>query len=96
MSTVTNAVTAPALVVVGIMMAQQLKGVNWDDMVFAAAGFITIIMMILMYSISNGIACGFIVYTIAMCAAGRAKQIHPTVWALMIIFIIYFATPYFM
>ena len=96
LSTVTNAVTAPALVVVGIMMAQQLKGVNWDDMVFAAAGFITIIMMILMYSISNGIACGFIVYTIAMCAAGRAKQIHPTVWALMIIFIIYFATPYFM
>lgn len=96
LSTVTNAVTAPALVVVGIMMAQQLKGVNWDDMVFAAAGFITIIMMILMYSISNGIACGFIVYTIAMCAAGRAKQIHPTVWALMIIFIIYFTTPYFM
>ena len=96
LSTVTNAVTAPALIVVGVMMAQQLKGIDWDDMVFAAAGFITVLMMVLMYSISNGIACGFIVYTVAMCAAGRAKQIHPTVWALMIIFVIYFATPYFM
>lgn len=96
LSTVTNAVTAPALIVVGIMMAQQLKGIDWDDMIFAAAGFVTVIMMILMYSISNGIACGFIVYTIAMIAAGKAKEIHPTVWALMIIFVLYFATPYIM
>lgn len=94
LSAVTNAVTAPALIVVGIMMAQQLKGIDWDDMVFAASSFVTIIMMILMYSISNGIACGFIVYTVGMIAAGRTKEIHPTVWALMIIFVIYFATPY--
>ena len=94
LSAVTNAVTAPALIVVGIMMAQQFKGIDWDDMIFAASGFITIVMMILMYSISNGIACGFIVYTIAMIAAGKAKEIHPTVWVLMIIFVVYFATPY--
>lgn len=94
LSAVTNAVTAPALIVVGIMMAQQLKGVDWNNMIFAASGFITIIMMILMYSISNGIACGFIAYTVAMIAAGKTKEIHPTVWALMIIFVIYFATPY--
>ena len=86
--------TAPALIVVGIMMAQQLKGIDWDDMIFAASGFVTIVMMILMYSISNGIACGFIVYTVAMIAAGKAKAIHPTVWGLMIIFVVYFATPY--
>ena len=96
LSTVTNAVTAPALIVVGIMMAQQLKGIDWDDMIFAAAGFVTVIMMILMYSISNGIACGFIVYTVAMIAAGKAKEVHPTVWALMVIFVLYFATPYIM
>lgn len=96
LSAVTNAVTAPALIVVGIMMAQQLKGIDWDDMVFAAAGFVTIIMMILMYSISNGIACGFIVYTIGMIASGRTKDIHPTVWILMVIFVIYFVTPYIM
>lgn len=96
LSTVTNAVTAPALIVVGIMMAQQLKGIDWDDMIFASAGFVTVIMMILMYSISNGIACGFIVYTVAMIAAGKAKEIHPTVWVLMVIFVLYFATPYIM
>ena len=96
LSTVTNAVTAPALIVVGIMMAQQLKGIDWDDMIFASAGFVTVIMMILMYSISNGIACGFIVYTVAMIAAGKAKEVHPTVWVLMVIFVLYFATPYIM
>lgn len=96
LSAVTNAVTAPALIVVGVMMAQQLKGIDWDDMVYATSSFITVLMMVLMYSISNGIACGFIVYTVGMCAAGRIKQIHPTVWVLMVIFIIYFATPYMM
>lgn len=96
LSAVTNAVTAPALIVVGIMMAQQLKGIDWDDMVFAASGFITVLMMILMYSISNGIACGFIVYTTAMVAAKCTKEIHPTVWVLMVIFVLYFAIPYVM
>ncbi len=56
------------------MMAQQLKGIDWDDMIFAAAGFVTVIMMILMYSISNGIACGFIVYTIAMIQLVKLKK----------------------
>ena len=90
LSTAVSAVTAPALVVVGIMMAQQLKGIDWDDMVFAAAGFITVVFMILSYSISNGIAMGFIAYTVAMVAAGKVKQINPIVWALVIILILYF------
>ncbi len=90
LSTAVSAVTAPALVVVGIMMAQQLKGIDWDDMVFAAAGFITVVFMILSYSISNGIAMGFIAYTDAMVAAGKVKQINTIVWALVIIFILYF------
>ncbi|MBB5183378.1 NCS2 family permease [Catenisphaera adipataccumulans] len=93
LNAVTNAVTAPALIVVGIMMAQQLGGIDWDNMVYATAGFITIIFMILSYSISNGIAFGFIAFTIAMIADGRSKEIHPTVWVLLVIFVIYFATP---
>lgn len=96
LSAVTNAVTAPALVVVGIMMAQQLGGIDWDDMIFATAGFITVIFMILCYSISNGIAFGFIAYTIAMVAKGKAKEIHPSVWVLLVLFVIYFAAPNFM
>lgn len=91
---ITSAVTAPALIIVGVMMAQQLAKIDWDDMVYAIPAFITIIGMILTYSISNGIAFGFIAYAITMCSAGRAKQIHPTVWVLMVIFLFYFASPY--
>ncbi len=91
LSVVTNAVTAPALVVVGVLMAQQLKGINWDDLVFAASSFITIIIMILSYSIADGIAFGFITYAITSVAVGRAKQVSMIVWGLVVIFVLYFA-----
>ena len=86
----TNAVTAPALVVVGIMMSQHLSGVDWSDFTYAAAGFMTIISMMLFYSISNGIAIGFITYAAAMIAGGKTKEVSKVVWALNIIFIFYF------
>lgn len=92
LNTITNAVTAPALIVVGILMAQQLGGIDWNDFVFAAAGFTTVIMMILCYSISNGIALGFITYAVAMVGTNRTKEIKPIVWVLVAIFIVYFAT----
>lgn len=92
----TYAITAPALIVVGIMMAQQLKGIDWDNMVFATSSFLTIIGMILTYSISDGIAFGFITYAIAMTATGQAKKVNPVVWVLLLIFVAYFASPYFM
>ncbi len=91
LSVVTSSVTAPALFVVGILMAQQLKGIDWDDVVYAASGFVTVIVMVLTYSISDGIAFGFIVYTIASCAAGRSKEVSPVVWGLCAIFVAYFA-----
>ena len=91
LSVVTSAVTAPALVAVGISMASQLGGIEWDDIVFAASGFITLLMMILTYSISDGIAFGFIVYGLTSVVAGRAKQVKPIVWVLILIFVAYFA-----
>lgn len=87
---VTNAVTAPALVVVGIFMAQQLRDIDWDDIVYATTGFITILMMILTSSISNGIAFGFLAYALAMSTKGRAKEVHPIIWALVVVFLLYF------
>lgn len=92
---ITNAVTAPALIIVGVMMAQQLKDIEWDNLVIAIPAFVTVISMILTYSISNGIAFGFIAYAVAMIAAGKIKEVHATVWILMVIFVIYFASPYF-
>ena len=91
LSTATNAVTAPALIVVGMLMAQQLGGIDWDDFVSAASGFVTIITMVLSYSIANGIALGFITYTVAMTASGKAKKISPIIWILDVVFILYFA-----
>ena len=91
LSMITDAVTAPALVIVGILMASQLKDIKWDNLIFAASGFVTIIFMILGYSISNGIALGFIVYVISMIATGQAKNINKMVWVLFLLFIAYFA-----
>ena len=96
LSAITSAVTAPALIVVGIMMAQQLKGIEWDELENAVPAFITVISMVLTYSISNGIAFGFIAYTVSKIAAGKTKEIHVTVWGLLVIFLLYFISPYIM
>ncbi|MEG0177729.1 NCS2 family permease [Anaerorhabdus sp.] len=90
LSVVTSAVTAPALITVGILMVQQVKGIDWTDVGVAASSFVTIIMMMLCYSISDGIAVGFIVYTLANIGSGKIKDIKPIVWVLDIIFILYF------
>lgn len=87
---ITSAVTAPALVVVGVLMAQQLKGIEWDNLVYAASAFVTVIFMVLGYSISSGIALGFIVYALTMVATGKIKEISATVWVLVLLFVLYF------
>ena len=79
LSLFTSSVTAAALVIVGILMATQLKEVDWNNMVMASSVFITTIMMILTYSITIGISWGFITYAIASLATGKKKnsnQLH--------------------
>ncbi len=83
-------VVAPALVVVGVLMATQLSNVDWHDFSTAASGFITIIIMILSYSIANGIAAGFIVYVITKIFSKESKEIKPAVWVLFIVFVLHF------
>ena len=85
----TAPVTCAALVIVGILMIVQLKEVQWDSMVVAASVFMTIIMMILTYSISLGIAWGFVIYAIASLASGKAKELGWGIWVLVIVFLIY-------
>ena len=85
----TSSVTAAALVIVGILMIVQLKEVDWDNMVVAASVFMTIIMMLLTYSISLGIAWGFVTYAIASIATGKAKEFSPIMWIMVIIFALY-------
>ncbi len=87
---VTSAVTAPALIIVGALMATSLKDVNWSDFIDATSAFMTVIVMILGYSIAEGIAVGFIVYGVLSLVAGKAKRVSPIVWTLMIIFVFHF------
>lgn len=90
LTVVTNAVTAPALVVVGVLMAQQLKGIEWEELTNAVPAFVTIILMLLTYSISDGLAIGFLFYTVVEVFSGKAKKVEPIIYLLDIIFILYF------
>ncbi|UXS59328.1 NCS2 family permease [Staphylococcus ureilyticus] len=90
MEVVTSAVTTPALVVVGVLMAANFTEIDWKKFEVAVPAFITIIMMPLSYSIATGIACGFIFYPITMLISKRHKEVHPIMYALMILFILYF------
>ncbi|MBS1008960.1 NCS2 family permease [Leuconostoc suionicum] len=87
LSVVTSQVTAPALVVVGVLMAKNLRLIDWEDLAIAAPAFLIVIGMPLTYSISDGIALGFILYPITMIATGRIKKVHPLMYALAIMFI---------
>ncbi|MCO6183933.1 NCS2 family permease [Leuconostoc fallax] len=89
LTVVTSQVTAPALVVVGVLMAQNLRQIDWNDLAIAAPAFLIVIGMPLTYSISDGIALGFILYPITMIATGRGKKVHPLMYVLAVIFIIF-------
>ncbi|GAA0598868.1 NCS2 family permease [Virgibacillus siamensis] len=90
LSVVTAEVTAPALIIVGVLMSSSLKEIDWDKFEIAVPAFFTIITMPLTYSIATGIALGFIFYPITMALKGRVKEIHPVMYGLFVIFILYF------
>lgn len=90
MSVVTSAVTAPALVIVGVLMVSNLGKIDWQKFEIAVPAFLTMIMMPLTYSIATGIACGFIFYPITMIVAKRHKEIHPIMYGLFFVFVAYF------
>lgn len=87
LTVVTTQVTAPALIIVGVLMAQSLKHINWSDMEIAIPSFLIVLGMPLTYSISDGMALGIIVYPITMIAAKRGKEVHPIMYLLFFIFI---------
>ncbi len=84
------AATGPVLVIVGVIMISNTTSVNWDDYSEAIPAFITLFMMPLSYSISDGIMLGTIMYVLMKLSKGKEgiRQITPTVWVLFVIFII--------
>jgi adenine/guanine/hypoxanthine permease len=87
---ITAPVTAPALIIVGVLMVSTLGKIDWTRFEIAVPAFLTIIAMPLTYSIATGIAIGFIFYPITMIVKGKMKEIHPIMYFLFVIFICYF------
>lgn len=81
---------APALVVVGFMMVSQVSKIDWSDWGIALPAFLTFILMPFTFSIANGIGAGFISYVFIRTAQGRAKEIHPLMWAVAATFVLFF------
>ena len=92
LSVVTNAVTAPALVVVGILMVSSLGDIEWKKFEVAVPAFFTMIMMPLTSSIATGLAVGFVFYPLTMILSGKAKQVHPIMYIFAAIFLVYLGT----
>ncbi|HHU51578.1 MAG TPA: NCS2 family permease [Firmicutes bacterium] len=84
------AATAPALIVVGIMMMSAFKEIKWDDLNEAIPAFFAGVFMALCYSISYGIATGFIFYCVVKLCKGEFKEVHPILAVSTLLFIVNF------
>lgn len=89
LTVVTSAVTAPALILVGILMSSSLKDIDWKKLEIAIPAFFTVILMPLTHSIVTGIAIGFIFYPITMILKGRKSEVHPFMYGMAFTFILY-------
>ncbi len=92
LSVVTSAVTAPALIVVGVLMVASLGKIDWEKFEVAVPAFFTMLMMPLTFSIATGVAIGFVFYPLTMVVKGRAKDVHPIMYVFGLIFLLYLAT----
>jgi adenine/guanine/hypoxanthine permease len=79
-----------ALVVVGFLMMTAVKQIDWTDYTIAVPAFLAITLMPFTYSISNGIGAGIIAYVVLKAATGKAREIHPILYGVAVLFILYF------
>jgi AGZA family xanthine/uracil permease-like MFS transporter len=82
---------APALVIVGALMISQIRHLAWDDLSLVIPAFLAIALMPFTYSITNGIGAGVISFVVLRLAVGRRRDIHPLMWVIAVLFLIYFA-----
>ena len=85
---VPSAATAPILIVVGVMMCGSLKDIEWSDIEVAIPCFLTVACMPFFYSITDGLAFGFISYVIVKLAKGKVKEIHPLMYVIVGLFLL--------
>ena len=82
---------APALVIVGALMISQIRNLEWDDMSLVIPAFLAIALMPFTYSITNGIGAGIVSYVLLRSAVGRGREVHPLMWVIAVLFVVYFA-----
>lgn len=85
-----SSITAPALIIVGIYLLLDIKKIHFESMDDVIPALLTVVMMPMAYSITAGIACGFISYVICKAAARKTKEIGIASYVLCMIFILYF------
>jgi len=81
----------PALILVGFLMMQQVKGISWDNLEIAIPAFLTIVLMPFTYSITVGIGAGFLAYVLIKSVRGKAGDVHWLLWLVAALFVVYFA-----
>ncbi|TDC79169.1 NCS2 family permease [Micromonospora sp. KC606] len=79
-----------ALVVVGFLMMTAVRTIDWTDHEIAIPAFLTITLMPFTYSISNGIGAGIITYVLLKLAKGKAREVHPLLYGVAVLFVLYF------
>ncbi|MFI3206784.1 MAG: NCS2 family permease [Clostridia bacterium] len=82
--------TAPALIVVGVLMMGSVADIDWSDFSVAAVAFVTIAFMPFAYSITTGISAGFIVYVVLQIVKGNVRKVHPVMYLFTLLFIVNF------
>jgi hypothetical protein len=82
---------SPALVVVGFLLMTRINDIPWDDYTLAIPAFLTIVLMPFTFSITNGIGAGFVSYAVLRLTGGRAREVHPLLWVVAVLFVAYFA-----
>lgn len=86
------AATAPALIIVGVLMMGAVREIDFSDFSEALPAFMTIVIMPFSYSIANGIAAGLVFYPLVKVISGRAREVHPIIYILAFLFVLRFAT----
>lgn len=82
--------TAPVLIIVGLLMMGEVVNIRFDDFTEALPAFFTIIMMPLTYSIAQGLAFGFMSYTVIKLSTGRHRENNDVTYTLTVLFILHF------
>jgi AGZA family xanthine/uracil permease-like MFS transporter len=86
-------ITSPALIVVGSLMIRSIRDIDWEDFTESLPAFLTLVMMPLTLSITDGIAFGFISYALLKLVTGRGREVHWLIYLFAVLFMLRYALP---